>query len=266
MATKNETTISGKRYRLCHEYGIWVCENGWSAFRRTENTYMTCGYGKKWFNPNIDANGNRVVRTWADGIVRMDYMVAVCFCPPCHNGGFMYELSHRDGNPANCFYKNLEWKPVKPEKDSKTGLMKVRLFENDEYWVYEDGTIRCGTSPLSVGNYFYDSDMGCTYITDPFVSIKRMGANRTSVDSLMRAAGFVQGNRGSLQSPVILHKDMNYLNCSGDNLEWVESGDQRYRDYLKQKELDKKTLYEDINKGNTHPDWSYWSKPSIPCN
>ena len=44
-------------------------------------------------------------------------------------------------------------------------------------------------------------------------------------------AGYVAGEKYSLKSPVILHKDNNPTNFHKDNLEWVEATDTRYIEY-----------------------------------
>ena len=65
--------------------------------------------------------------------------------------------------------------------------------------------------------------------------------------------GFVNGDNASLNKPVILHKDLDRMNFSEDNLEWVEETDQRYIDYLEKKEADVHQRNVELNPGKTLP-------------
>lgn len=77
-----------------------------------------------------------------------------------------------------------------------------------------------------------------------------------TVDEIMAAAGYVQGDDAVLKKPVILHRDMDYKNCASDNLEWVEETDSRYLDYRKKREAERQARTAELNKGRHVPD--YW--------
>lgn len=246
-----EMKINKQRYRYYYEGDVWVCDNGCSAFRRRPNSYLTCGYDDKWCKMQIRKDGNKYVQTREHGDIRMDYMVATCFCPP--NPGIGYELCHTDGDTQNCCYKNLEWRPVTKVMDPKNGMMKAKLYEKSDCWVYENGTVMDGygnqIKPIDFG---FDSDTASFFETDPYIKIDKLSSH-LEMDRIMNAVGFVQGDKSSIQNPVIMHRDGDYRNFSSDNLEWIESSDQRYQDYAKKKYDDMVAYYEELNKGITHP-------------
>lgn len=107
MNKSNEKVIDGKRCRLFKLCVLWVCDNGWNVYR-CDGDRMA---GVRWKN---GANGHRIIHVLGHGNVRLDYMVATCFCPPCPIDGFIYTLCHKDSDPNNCCSGNLEWRRVQP--------------------------------------------------------------------------------------------------------------------------------------------------------
>jgi DNA polymerase sigma len=77
------------------------------------------------------------------------------------------------------------------------------------------------------------------------------------IDELMAKAGYVQGDDADIQQPVILHKDNDYMNCSSDNLEFVEYKDERYKAFIEQCIKDKHEKTVEKNPGKDVPD-NYW--------
>jgi hypothetical protein len=76
------------------------------------------------------------------------------------------------------------------------------------------------------------------------------------VDDLMAAAGYGNGEKFSLKSPVILHKDNNPTNFNSDNLKWVEANDTRYIEYQKKVKEWKHQRNVELNPGRAlHPGW-----------
>ena len=92
--------------------------------------------GVRWKN---GANGHRIIHVLGHGNVRLDYMVATCFCPPCPIDGFIYTLCHKDSDPNNCCSGNLEWRRVQPVRDKMTDLLKVKIRPVGNIWLFEDG-------------------------------------------------------------------------------------------------------------------------------
>lgn len=56
-----------------------------------------------------------------------------------------------------------------------------------------------------------------------------------------------------MKRPRVLHKDMDYLNFSYDNLEWAEEDSQEYQEYLKKKQEDIDELTIHLNPGHPNP-------------
>lgn len=142
--------------------------------------------------------------------------------------------------------------------DSKTGLKKVKLSDREDFWAFEDGTVRFGEDHiLHVYEEWFDDDMGLWWEDKPYVFIGE-SEHRYFLDDVMKAVGFVQGDKDSLQNPVILHRDNNFRNFASSNLEWVEANDPRYKAYSEKKYSDRKARYEELNKGRILPDFPYW--------
>lgn len=96
--------------------------------------------------------------------------------------------------------------------DSKTGLTKVKLSNREDYWAFEDGKVRLGDDDvLQVYEEWFDGDMGLWWEGEPYVFIGER-EHRYFLDDIMKDAGFVQGDKESLQNPVVLHHDRNFRN------------------------------------------------------
>ena len=68
--------------------------------------------------------------------------------------------------------------------------------------------------------------------------------------------GYVNGDEANFQNPVILHRDNNFMNNASSNLEWVENCDQRYADYIKQRDIDIHNRRVELNPGKQlYPGW-----------
>lgn len=142
--------------------------------------------------------------------------------------------------------------------DSKTGLAKVKLRNREDYWAFEDGKVRLGDDDvLQVYEEWFDGDMGLWWEGEPYVFIGE-SEHRYFLDDIMKDVGFVQGDKESLQNPVVLHHDRNFRNFASDNLEWVEKTDPRYKEYCEKKYQERKARYEEINAGRTMPNFPYW--------
>jgi len=142
--------------------------------------------------------------------------------------------------------------------DSSTGLTMVKLSDRYDFWACNDGSIREGKDLiLTVFEEWYDDDMDLWWEAVPYVLFGE-SIHRYFVEDIMEKVGFVQGDRNSLQSPVILHRDNDFRNMASDNLEWVEATDPRYVEYSKKRYKDRKARYEKMNEGRILPDFPYW--------
>ena len=93
------------------------------------------------------------------------------------------------------------------------------------------GEVFCGKNKEHISDCIGDADTGLLRCISPHVSDPNKTSGHLFMDDLMAAAGYVNGEKFSLKSPVILHKDYNPMNFSSDNLEWVKAADPRYIEY-----------------------------------
>lgn len=205
---------------------------------------------------HTDENGEKYISHPYGGDVSVARAVISCFCPPHPKGGKSYKIGYKDGNPSNCYYKNLEWIPYHYSHAS-TASVKMRVNGLD-LTVNKDGTIEMsGGKKMEVRDHFFDSDTDLEVCSSfPFVSIPRKNSiygNYKSVDDLMKMAGFIQGDDADLSNPAILHRDYDYMNCNSDNLEWVEESDKRYLKFMEKKKIDIHNKVVKNNPGKTIP-------------
>ena len=159
--------------------------------------------------------------------ISIEKAVITCFCPPKPDDGQRYMIHHKDGNPDNCHYKNLEWKPYSYQHNSNPVIF---ICENKEIALTPDGTAKNGNVVEGVGYCCFDPDTNLTFSKAPFIRPSRRDFN---LEKMMIEAGFIQGDDSTLTNPVILHIDNDWKNISGNNLIWVERSDPRYVDYHK---------------------------------
>ena len=166
------------------------------------------------------------------------------------NDGKRYTIGFKDGNQYNCDYRNLQWVEYHYRN---TTVPKVRLYVAGKFIeVFSTGKIKVDGQEESVLDYYFEPDVDAFSAKEaPVVQIEKA---RIAVDELMEAAGYVQGDDAGLKNPVILHRDLDYKNFASDNLEWVEATDQRYIDYCKKREDDRRARTMELNKGKHVPD------------
>lgn len=235
-----EIKINNQRARKHIASNIYITEDG----KYVEVRYIDSKTGQeKSFSPEIrtDLSGRRYIKGLKHTIHYCDEMVAVCFLPKPLSGQV---LVHKDGNIANDHRKNLTWEtPVAIPSTPRTVIYPVStgstldqvtlpngLTVTKGGKVYENGQI------LEVREYKFNPYTGMKYGCPPYVVYHSDGGSgkkekALNVDNLMSQANFIKGDRNSLQSPVILHKDNDPMNFDSDNLEWVEQSDPRYVTY-----------------------------------
>ena len=236
--------ISGKRCRYFHDGSIYVSDDGKQAAMPKTKEILPI---------QTDTNGVVYVQHKWGHYVGIAKAVITCFCKPKPEDGKKYRIKHKDGNSANCHYNNLEWEVIHyahttaPERD---------ICSNGETLVvHNDGTIWSmnGTQFVIQDNY-YDSDTDLWWCVEPYIEVpvsSSIHGKRVQVEELMKEGGFVNGDDAVLKDPVILHRDLDRINFSADNLEWVENADQRYIDYQAKKEADKHQRNVKLNPGKT---------------
>ena len=250
---QKEFEYYGKRMRPYFRiWGLAVSEDGKTIIRHYENDFGSSIISKRpptRLTIQTDTNGRAYVSTRDHGKLMVDSMVAVCFCPPCPNPSDEYELVHKDGNKWNCHYQNLEWKrkSQQPQLTLHTTTKSIKLTNG--LTVHNDGTVYDKRQKLTHAISLYDSDTNLEWAIQPCVRYyrpNRWGKEERkiqTIDALMDAAGYVNGDKYQYPNPRILHKDNDWLNFDSSNLEWVDVSDKRFMDYMK-----KQT--EDMNKWN----------------
>lgn len=78
---------------------------------------------------------------------------------------------------------------------------------------------------------------------------------RVYLSDLMEKAGYIQGDDSVLKNPKILHIDYDMMNCSSDNLMWVEGDDERLNTYYARKKEDGHKRNIELNPGEYIPDF-----------
>jgi hypothetical protein len=239
-----EHQINGKRCRYYHDGKILVSDDGTLAVMPGTHEILPIKHS---------TDGTIYVdHKWGDSVFIAN-AVLTCFCPPKPKDGKKYKIRYKDGNPANCHYKNLEWEVI---HYTHTTALEV---DNDSYGeiltVHKDGTIWSKDGKqYTVHDDLYNSDTDLWVCVESYIKIP-VGNNpygkTVHVEELMREAGFVNGDDAVLKDPVILHRDLDRTNFSADNLEWVENTDQRYIDYQTKKKADKHQRDVKLNPGKT---------------
>lgn len=219
-----ETTIKSKKYKRYN--GIWVTADG--KYVEVDTIWKT-GFceipSTKPATEHTDKNGEKYVKRKIRGKFHNIYIkdaVYACFCPPVPNKGKEYVVYYKDGNKNNLNYTNLDIKEV-VKVTTPTTVNKVKL--NNGLTVTKDGRIFKGKQEEHISDYIGDADTNLLRCIDPHVSDPNRMFGRLFIEDLMAAAGYVNGEKFSLKSPVILHKDYNPTNFHKDNLEWVEATD-----------------------------------------
>ena len=260
---KNEETRNGVRIRKHYKTSTKISEDGLVV----EKEFIDKDDGGKLttYNPKIhvDNEGLRYIVNKQLGNVRIQDLVAECFCPPKPNDGKDYVLVHKDGNLLNDHYRNLEWRERKlayPYIQARTDK-QVKL--DNGLTVTKSGKVYKGKEVCKVDDCIGDGDLDMVVPIEPFVEYevyhkqwKRYELKSVRVDELMEKAGYVNGNKKQFKDPVILHKDNDWMNFDSDNLEWTDKSDPRYIKYHNKKVDDMNVLGREWNKDK----WDYMEK------
>lgn len=195
-----------------------------------------------------DKDGNLTIqiREPKTGYYRIDRLVATCFLPRPKTGETM--LIHKNRDKTSCWADNLKWAtPYEhgefykndPTVNTADGF---RLVDENLY-VSRDGRVMKDGKLMTVQDYLFDSDMGRHQAINPHVSLwNGKYYDRLFVEDLVAAAYLPQPS--GISNPGLLHKDMNYMNCALNNLEWVDESSVDYQEYIcqRQKDIDERTL------------------------
>lgn len=205
-----------------------------------------------------DTNGNKYIDTKDYGRLRVDMLVATCFCykPTIYHN----YIIHKDGNKSNCSKYNLQW----ATRDEYRNFYKSELSHTDtetgETWVWsctafyvsKSGKVRLNGKDCTVYDSLYDPDLATERAISPFVWDEE-GKHRVFVEDLV-ADAFCDVPEGVNGKQHIHHKDYDMYNNSADNLEYVDSDNPEYQKYLEErrKVIEKKN---DEFMKQYHPNW-----------
>lgn len=243
---KSPKNINGRLMRYSHKYNVWSNEKGTYAYREYNDPSLNCS-----LVIHKRPDGSKFLNTKSPGIIEVDELVADCF-KPMPQDGKKYILTHKDGNLSNCSVTNLEWRQVARFSPSDT---KRKL--GNGLTISFDGKVYDGKKLLPIVKLIGDADTDRIVAIDPYVEYhrknqyKRMVRRTAYPDDLMAEAEFVDGDPSKMQRPRVLHKDLDYLNFSYDNLEWIEETSQAYQEYMKKKQADIDALT--IKQNPNHP-------------
>ena len=234
-------TINGKRCRYYKDGYVWVSEDGTEVAIKSKNGSW------KYLSIKTDGNGEKYVQTDYQ-IIYVKKAVFICFCY-CDDPN-KTQIWYKDGNPANLYYKNLiAREPRTYHTTAATFDLINGLNITSGGEVYNNGV------KIPISDCIGDADTDLVRCILPRVSNPK-GREDLLVDDLMSAAGYVAGEKYSLKSPVILHKDNDPTNFHKDNLEWVEATDPRYIEYQEKVKEWKHQRNIELNPGKQlHPGW-----------
>lgn len=156
-----------------------------------------------------------------------------------------YVVEHIDKDIANNHKDNLRWKQTDSSKHVESGHV---FFDGMK--IGKDGKISIKEGKIEeqaqLRERWYCDHLNATwFFENPIMVTFEVGGRCQwhTPDEYMEKAGYVNGDKDSLKSPVILHRDFDVSNYHSDNLEWVESDDPRYIEYdTKRKERQKKLI------------------------
>lgn len=244
-----EYSLDGKKFRISYAAYLVVSEDGTTVYERGKN--------------NVFGKQLRVLKDYTGAFVLDKFgrkksvasAVTTCFCPPKPTDGKKYMIGFRDGNKYNCHKNNLMWVEAhyqnNPDNEATYYHSSAKCFLT----IKRDGSVWVKNKKLKEYDSLFDSDIDLFDTIRPYVRCES-SSERIIIEDMMVSVGFVDGNYATLTDPVILHKDNNYRNNEASNLEWVESTDQRYIDFLEQEKIDKHNRRIELNPGQTlYPGW-----------
>ncbi len=255
---KREFQYYGKRMRPYYKVrGLSVSEDGKTVLRSYDKDQSSSGLSKrppKRLTVQTDKDGNSFVATRDYGKLMVDVMVATCYCPPCPHPQSDYELVHKDGNPSNCHFQNLEWRKKQMASQTTPHTTANSKKIANGLTIHKDGTVYDGREKLSLSISHYDPDIDLELSHEPKIEYFRQNRwnqrerKKEDMDNLMSQAGYVDGERADYKNPRVLHKDEDWLNFKSDNLEWCDKDDPHYQKYLTKKIADMNQWNQDNNK------------------
>ena len=249
MKTKpKKATINGVECRYYYAGKIYVSRDGTvaGALRST---------GIKPVSIIVD-DGEKYAKVNKNKLVAIEQAVMKCYCPPKPVDTKRYCISHKDGDKLNCDADNLEW-AIDHYEHTTDPSIDLRCL-GKKITVFKDGHVEQDGKPVTIHDSWYDSDVDLEVSYGPHIKMaepKSLYYLNYTLDEIMKVAGYVQGDDMIFDSPQILHIDNDMMNCSADNLMWVDASDSRYKAYESKRKADMHQRTVELNPGRHIPDF-----------
>lgn len=222
--------------------GLYVSCDGKNIKREYENKDMFNANSWHHLSIQTDHDGNQIIRTKDHGVLRVDELVGMCFCPPDKYRHKWY-IIHKDRDKKNCHKDNLKWVPSYEYRsfylseltytDKRTG--EDFVWSDDDFYVSRSGRVQVGKKDCVIENVISDSDLGCMRAVTPFVR-KDWNGNHYRVEELV--ANVFCKKLENVERQAILHIDYDMTNNRESNLKWVELDDPELKKFIEQREKD----------------------------
>lgn len=242
-----EKWINGKRFRNNIKGAIWVSDDDTSV-KESKNLKPRIYVPGKELDIKTDSDGEKYVEV-CRRYIYVKTAVYTCFCPPIPNNFKNLEIVYKDGNKSNVHYKNLDVQPLTSKYTTNDTYTLLNGLE-----VTKEGEVYYQNKKQNVYDSIYDGDQDLEVCIAPYIyNPTGKGRRILHIDDLMERAGYVNGDKYSLNHPVILHRDNNPANHNSSNLEWVENTNSRYKDYMDKIEEYKHQRNVELNPGQKLP-------------
>ena len=215
--------------------GMIVSYDGKIVKREYDDKYMINGKNTHYLKVVTNEEGNLVVRLKKEGEIRVDKMVATCYC---HKEVGQDYIIHKDKDKGNCHRYNLQWVTAKEYRDFYKDELTYTdedtgeewVWAREDYYVEKTGKVRVGMKDIVPSKMISDYDLGCCLSVDPYVQETR---KKYGVSELI--AEVFCPIPSDIQAPELIHFDNNYSNNAANNLKWVEHDSQEYKDYCQKR-------------------------------
>jgi hypothetical protein len=229
-------TYDRKYLRRHFATGIYVSIDGLHAERDTKNS------GVYEYPIYREESGRAYIfDKYLESKYYLDELVLTCFrgLPP--KDGKTYYPYHTDGDMKNSNISNLKWCEETPTSiASYMKLEKEAWYKNRKIKATLKGQIKQGAKELPLIDFIYDPDIDWTHHCPPpwvrYEEKNRWGryeSHSIDADKVFEDLGLVNGDKSQFATPVILHRNNDYMDYSHKNLEWCDAYDQRYIDFVK---------------------------------